>query len=414
MTVNFYLDSKSNNKEEKSIYCYVRGLAVGKTIYINTGKKINPKHWNQEKQCARKTLVGHPEFNTYITDLSAEIQKRHSILISKKRNASFAEIKTEIMKIFEKEEIKKEFIEVLDLFSEIGGSTYSLSMIKKYKVLKNLLNEFQKSKKYKITFSSIDLLFYDKFTVFLQNDKHQTNNTVSKYFDLLKTFLKWATERNFNDKVDFMRFKATTEKTDIIYLNEKELLSIFYIDLSKSKHLERVRDVFCFACFTGQRFSDVSKLRREDIKNNFWFLSTTKTKDVLQIPLNDYALEILNKYPDSEKPLPIISSQKTNKYLKELCKGAEINDSITIVRYRGSERLEETHPKHELVSTHTARRTFVTLSLEKGMRAETVMEITGHSNYKTFKQYIKITSKVKTVEMNKIWRKEPVLKVVNL
>ena len=50
MTINFYLDSKSTSKDEKAIYCYVRGLAKGKTIYINTGKKINPKHWNQEKQ----------------------------------------------------------------------------------------------------------------------------------------------------------------------------------------------------------------------------------------------------------------------------------------------------------------------------------------------------------------------------
>ena len=39
MTINFYLDSKQNSKEEKAIYCYVRGLAQGKTIYINIGKK---------------------------------------------------------------------------------------------------------------------------------------------------------------------------------------------------------------------------------------------------------------------------------------------------------------------------------------------------------------------------------------
>ena len=59
------------------------------------------------------------------------------------------------------------------------------------------------------------------------------------------------------------------------------------------------------------------------------------------------------------------------------------------------------------------RRTFVTLSLEKGMRPETLMEITGHKDYKTFKKYIKISSNVKATEMNKIRNKEPVLKLVN-
>jgi len=60
---------------------------------------------------------------------------------------------------------------------------------------------------------------------------------------------------------------------------------------------------------------------------------------------------------------------------------------------------------YELISTHTARRTFVTLSLEKGMRPEVVMEITGHKDYKTMKKHIKITSKVKHNEIKNVWKK---------
>ena len=60
-------------------------------------------------------------------------------------------------------------------------------------------------------------------------------------------------------------------------------------------------------------------------------------------------------------------------------------------------------PKYELVTSHMGRRTFVTLSLEKGMRPEIVMKITGHKDYATFKRYIEITSKVKYQEMMKAW-----------
>jgi len=60
-------------------------------------------------------------------------------------------------------------------------------------------------------------------------------------------------------------------------------------------------------------------------------------------------------------------------------------------------------PKYELVTSHMGRRTFVTLSLEKGMRPEIVMKITGHKDYKTFKRYIEITDKVKHQEMMKAW-----------
>ena len=47
------------------------------------------------------------------------------------------------------------------------------------------------------------------------------------------------------------------------------------------------------------------------------------------------------------------------------------------------------------------------------MRPETTMSITGHTDYKTFKKYIKITSKVKQAEMKKIWDNEgPALAIV--
>lgn len=170
---------------------------------------------------------------------------------------------------------------------------------------------------------------------------------------------------------------------------------------------------FLFQCFTGQRFSDIAEIKRDDIKNNSWYLHTYKTKDIIEIPLTELALEILDKYKANEKPLPIISHQKTNQLLKEVCKLAGIDEPITIVRYRGNQRIEINKPKYEFISTHTARRTFVTLSLEKGMKAETIMEITGHKNYKTFKKYLKITSKVKHNEMNKYWKKPALLKIIH-
>ena len=87
-------------------------------------------------------------------------------------------------------------------------------------------------------------------------------------------------------------------------------------------------------------------------------------------------------------------------------------ETLELTKYKGAEQVKFEKPKWEFLSSHCARRTFVTLSLEKGMRAETVMAITGHKSYKTFKKYIKIMSKVKAVEMKQVWRKEPLMKAV--
>jgi integrase len=144
-------------------------------------------------------------------------------------------------------------------------------------------------------------------------------------------------------------------------------------------------------------------LKREHIKNGEIKLTIQKTKEPLTIPITPYSLFILAKYYKLSKPLPIISNQKMNEYLKELCKIAEINEPIEIVRYRGVERIAIVYPKYELIGVHTGRKTFATLSLEKGMSAERVMAITGHKDYKSFQRYIKVTEQEKKVAMGKAW-----------
>ncbi|HQO64434.1 MAG TPA: tyrosine-type recombinase/integrase, partial [Syntrophorhabdus sp.] len=113
------------------------------------------------------------------------------------------------------------------------------------------------------------------------------------------------------------------------------------------------------------------------------------------------AAAILKKYKNK---LPAFSNQKLNLHLKSLAKDAKINQNVAMQRYRGATREDSISPKHKLITTHTARRTFITLSLEKGIRPEVVMAITGHKDYKTFKAYIKITDEVKKNELLKAWK----------
>lgn len=98
------------------------------------------------------------------------------------------------------------------------------------------------------------------------------------------------------------------------------------------KHLERIRDVFLFSCFTGLRQSDVYNLRRSDIKENHIEITTIKTANSLIIDLNNHNKAVLDKYKDihfeNDKALPVISNQKMNDYLKELAEMAEIDEPV--------------------------------------------------------------------------------------
>lgn len=173
-------------------------------------------------------------------------------------------------------------------------------------------------------------------------------------------------------------------------------------------YLDRARDVFCFCCFTSLRYSDVANLKRSDVHKDHISVITVKTADKLKIELNDYSREILGKYADFRHPynlvLPVCSNQKMNAYLKEIGRLCGIDTPVTLTYYRGNERIEEVHPKYELLTTHAGRRTFICNALTLGIPAQVVMKWTGHSNYKSMKPYIDVADAAKKESMNKFNR----------
>lgn len=220
---------------------------------------------------------------------------------------------------------------------------------------------------------------------------------------MLKWFLKWADKNGYLENKDYMDFNPHLKDVrdrEIVFLTWDELMAVYNLHFPDGKkHLERVRDVFCFQCFTSLRYSDVAKLKREDIAGNIVKVVTAKTGDTLQIDLNKYSRAILEKYKDDKRPLPVVTNQRMNQWVKEVCFLAGIDTPITTVYYKGARRIEETKPKYELVGTHTGRRTFICNALTMGIPAATVMEWTGHSDYKAMKQYIKIANAEKARAM---------------
>jgi hypothetical protein len=84
---------------------------------------------------------------------------------------------------------------------------WSASTIKRYKNIKTHLEEFEKVKKYKLTFDRINQKFYTEFTDYCMTDKSHINNTFSRNVGLLKTFLFWALKNEYTYKADFINFK---------------------------------------------------------------------------------------------------------------------------------------------------------------------------------------------------------------
>lgn len=403
MQVSFYPDRSKSPNTVRTIWANI--YEDGNKLLLNTHEKVDTKYWDKKTKRGNIRKARDPrlkgELNLLNRFLSSYEGKIHSIRLKMKTenpSIEFSEIENQI-----KIEFGKKSNTIYDVYNEFiiaKGAIVGKETIQKHKRLKAILEDFEKDTGYKLNFNSINKLFEDKFFTYLIDDKKMLNSTAHKTISFLKTFLIWAYDRKLNPNTEFRSFRGKTYENEVIFLNEEELMTLYNLKLDDDR-LARVRDVFVLQCFTGPRYSDILSLKKEDIRAGTWNLRQQKTKNITQIPLNKYAISVLAKYPDYA--LPVISNQKMNKYIKELCELAGIDETITIVKYRGSKEIEETKKKYEVVGTHTARRTFITLSLRKGMKPEVIMKITGHKSYKMFQKYLKIADDHTRKEMFEAW-----------
>ncbi|MDR1755589.1 MAG: phage integrase SAM-like domain-containing protein [Culturomica sp.] len=237
------------------------------------------------------------------------------------------------------------------------------------------------------------------------------NTTIAKNLAFVRWFFRWAASKGYYNGTIHNTFRPKLKGTDgnskeVIFLTQEEIEVLQNFQFRhRQGHLERVRDVLLFTCFTGLRYSDAAKLTRQDIKNGFLQIVTQKTVDGIRIELNKHAQAILDKYKGIEFPqdkaLPVISNVKMNQYLKELGQVCELNEPQRIVYFKGNVRHEEIYPKWQLLTTHCGRRSFVVNALRLGIPAEVIIRWTGHSDYQAMKPYVKIVDELKEQEMSK-------------
>jgi site-specific recombinase XerD len=389
-----------NKTEDETLVILIFRYDSNKFVY-STGQKINPKFWNDAEQKARETAKfrEYPEFNNYLNTLRFKTQDIYRRYLVENKPLSIKEFKKELDISLAKEKRKEkpsllQFInDFIDNREQAGKPKGSIQVYRK--TLKHLIDY---TKKYgALNYEDINVEFLEKFQRFLYSAPRSLSVNYSlKLIQNLKLFLNEATEFGYNTDTAYKSRKFTIKKEEIthIYLSIEELEKIYNEDLKENQKLDRVRDSFIVGCFTGLRFSDFTKLQPQHFKKigdvEVLEIVTQKTKQKVVIPIHPKVRAILNKY-NGVMPRPI-SNQKMNEYLKDLGELASINDNVLIVKTKGGKREENTFKKYDLISSHTARRSFATNSFKSGVPAISIMKITGHTTEKSFLQYIKISS----------------------
>lgn len=391
------------NPNPTSIYigCSVNSVYVK----VNTGWKIKPAEWDFVQQEPLKKYQNHLELKAFLQKAMLKVERDYLILLTNDAPVNAKIIKGIIARALSGEKVKEakkiSFWQAYEEFlAEKAKGTKSATIVK-YNSTKTALVGFEKTN-YHLTFDKMSMQFYNDFKIYSMETLKHLNNTISKNLRNIKTFLAWAEihPKKYNTNTDYKRFKGENDEPEPIYLNESELKRFENFDAKGSLSQQKSRDIFVFQCYTGQRIGDVLNVRKQDIRlvedgpAKEWVLYQQKgnKKYPIYIPILDTAEEILSRYckdiKDGDLIFPGQSNVMLNKNIKKIAREVKIDTIITKVNYCGRKRIQETKPKYNFIGSHTARKTFISLSLQWGMRPEQLKSITGHTSVKQMTPYI--------------------------
>lgn len=381
--------------------------AEGVRIRKNVGFSTKESYWLGSRV---KPNLKKEESNNYqfINDELQKIESKVNDIFFYFRANKILFSKEKFLEQYDKEIIEKSKVDFFVCFEEylISGSlTKVYNTIRNQRTIKNYLKIFEEETGFAITFEKLNENFYQELMKYSFFKKEIKNNYFAKIIAVLKSFLRWSIDKNYTTYRDFEKFKGTEHDVDIIYLTFDELIKLYNHDFENSR-LNHVKDFYCMGCFCGLRFSDLSQLHRANISESHINISIQKTKTQNHIiSLNNFAKEILNKYRGTiYEPLPSISQQKFNDYIKECCEIVEINKPTTITWFVGTKKVQITLPKYELITSHTARKTFITNSLLLGMEPKAIKKIANIKKDAVLDKYMKITEEYTDLQMDK-WNK---------
>lgn len=428
MPTQFYLSSKPDKKGEYPIVMsvHIKGVRAVTTIGFN----VLPQNWDGEKNLVKKGTknskgVEAVMINSRIKSLSGHFENLEAHEASPKKEEILAAAGKIIGRKGRNTIEATSFFEHYEEFLKEGRDVqhWALNTYKKWITLKNHLLRFNPN----ITFESFDKETLDAYTRYCATELDMLDISVTKELSLMRWYLNWAAEKGYHDNMIFKKYRARLKDTKkpVIFLDNEELLKLYNFKIPKNgstvklhrydgseyekvvsdkPSMDKVRDLFCFCAFTSLRYSDMAELRRTDIYDDAIHVTTIKTDDPVTIPLNSRAKAILEKYKAfdfDDLALPVISNQKMNKYLKEICELCEFNSPVTITSYQNGVRGDYTLPKWQLIGTHAARRSFICHALSAGIAPQVVMKWTGHSDYKAMKPYIDVAENVRIKAMDK-------------
>ena len=427
MQCNFNLRQPKANKPT-NIYLVV--YLNNKQVKLSTGVKVYPEHWNIRKQQAyvnaRLSKLDNNN-NTIANDRLSELKDmflefkhylcEHPTYIEN----SITILRTRIYKNTMTTEIKKK--SATTVMKEIIDAKQAASSTKgQQKLNVGKFERYLKENNISDTWESMNLNTFESYQKYLVDNGRGSvtirNIIQNTLFPLLKKVSKrvdipftWY-DSNLNS-FEFVKDESNKElaSNKKVTLTEEQLKQLYDYPITGTELQVRkrteIRDLFVLQCLVGQRVGDMQKFfngdNEKDEEEDTISIIQQKTKARAIIPLTPLAKEIISKYQNTELKYYKPSNSNLNAELRIIAEEAGLNIPITFEDKDG----KQVKPLFELVHTHTARHTFITIMCRRDIPKETIIIATGHEDTKMIdKVYSHLSNKDKAQKVSTAFKKK--------
>lgn len=233
-----------------------------------------------------------------------------------------------------------------------------------------------------VTYADINTLNMIKFKRYMTDEVR--NSSLKVYMAVIAATVNMLTADGLCQHIDFKPInRLKCEKSEHIALTEDEveLFMSYYDRIKDQPTLERdILTIFLLEVCTGARNSDCKMFSRESILDGYLTYVSKKTKTLTRVPAHRMLPQLLDRIPKKD-----YSRTTTCRKIKEIAKKLGI-DRPEKRMYRG---VLKTRPRYEYIASHTARRSFISILLDKGVPLATVSKMAGHSDVKMTLRYYK-------------------------
>ena len=250
----------------------------------------------------------------------------------------------------------------------------------------------------RILLSKVDKRFYLNLLAYVRdiykntkspdNPKELSGNTKLVFQTTLNTMLNYAVKKGLLQRNPFYEIEVKEKfgkvPSDRTFLTIEEVNSM----AKTTTGSPGTKQTFMFCCFTGLRHGDMAALRCKDIRKTdegevIFVPSMQKTKHPVIVPLGQKARSWMPEGPkDAGDQLVFPNAPKlgaANRALKNMAKRAGIN---------------------KLVTFHTSRHTFATMTLTAGADLYTTSKLLGHTSVHTTEIYADVVMEKKADAVN--------------